>query len=74
MLYNNSYLTYINVLGKPKNTIYEKLNEIIMRVIISYNNRHLKYIKVFIKKVKENLKSSFLSNCNVVSDLVFVPD
>ena len=52
MLYNNSYLTYINVLGKPKNTIYEKLNEIIMRVIISYNNRHLKYIKVFIKKSK----------------------
>ena len=59
MLYNNSYLTYINVLGKPKNTIYEKLNEIIMRVIISYNNRHLKYIKVFIKKSKREFEILF---------------
>ena len=59
MLYNNSYLTYINDLGKPKNTIYEKLNEIIMRVIISYNNRHLKYIKVFIKKSKREFEILF---------------
>ena len=59
MLYNNRHLTYINVLGKPKNTIYEKLNEIIMRVIISYNNRHLKYIKVFIKKSKREFEILF---------------
>ena len=45
-----------------------------MRVIISYNNRHLKYIKVFIKKSKREFEILFLSNCNIVSYLVFVPD
>ena len=38
---------------------FTKTNEIIMRVIISYNNRHLKYIKVFIKKSKREFEILF---------------
>lgn len=36
-----------------------------MRVIISYNNRHLKYIKVFIKK--SNIKTGHFVLLNTVT-------